>query len=245
MITPEEVNESIESFSNAVNQFKLIESMTKKITDIADKTNLLSLNASIEAARAGEHGKGFAVVSDEIRKLADISGKVAKEIRNVIKKTTDSIAVFEKKFEKVSGNSLKVRSDFKQLNESLINLTMSLEEISETTKFLISDNSTIYQQINDIITSLQFEDLTKQMTYHVIELVDERNKEIDNFMELKLQSLLKDIISDENIDSLKKEIMDILTSKATVEDEKRIAKKIFTNSEEKKQEKDDEKIVFF
>ncbi|MBM0637437.1 methyl-accepting chemotaxis protein [Campylobacter sp. VicNov18] len=95
----EEINSSMQSVSGktveVASQADDIKNIVNVIKDIADQTNLLALNAAIEAARAGEHGRGFAVVADEVRQLAERTGKSLSEIEaniNILVQSVNEVA---------------------------------------------------------------------------------------------------------------------------------------------------------
>ena len=101
------------------------------ITDIADETNLIALNAAIEAARAGEHGRGFAVVAEKIRELAEVSLDNAQTIGNVLKKIHDHIESVTKNAQQAKVVMGTVGESSRELNERFEDIKDSIDMITD------------------------------------------------------------------------------------------------------------------
>ena len=147
-------------------KFTSIGEMVGIITNIADQTNLLALNAAIEAARAGEAGKGFAVVADEVRKLAELSRRSADDIQQQLHVF---MQIAERALKEMDTSTVEVKKGslaVASIGDRLAGILHSVEQVNEQ----IQDDSAVIEQMS--ASSQQILASTEQMNHMVTDTLE-------------------------------------------------------------------------
>jgi methyl-accepting chemotaxis protein len=162
--------ELVENMGMITEQIASVHGILGEIEGISKQTNLLALNAAIEAARAGEAGRGFSVVADEVRDLSGRTSQFSQQIRSAISKVQEKVKITEAAIDRLASQDMTFALQSKQHVDEMmrdaqeVNATMSSSaaELSAVTREVESS-------VNAAVTTLQFQDMVRQLLEHVVQ----------------------------------------------------------------------------
>ena len=179
--------------SEVISNLEGIKNVTDEIEEIADLTKILSMNAAIVATRAGNESKGFKIIAHEVRALSDRASDYVEAIRGKVNNIlSNSQNIYQQIDSDImesanisSQSSVTIEATLKEIDARVNYLTGNFREVQKDTEALAKD-------LDQIVMSIQFQDITRQRIEHVIEPLDKFHLELDEIMS-RLHTIGKDL----------------------------------------------------
>ena len=167
------------------NSTRAIAPILEEIEYLADQTRLLALNAAIEAARAGEHGRGFAIVAEEVTKLAHRSSGAATSIKALVDRAVQSV---EQAMKELEGLRSVDMTSVLRAKDKVNELTQTVADKNAELRTLVIEVNqraeTLATEVTNVLMSMQFQDLTKQKMLKVIATMTDLQTQFDELSQV-------------------------------------------------------------